>query len=207
LSQPKVGFLIGIFFLATFCFSCFESTFPLLLKHGYRPRAEDHLQVGYLFTYCGVIAAIIQGGLIGRLVKRFGEERLIVGSLFIVALSLALLPFQSALTGLLISLGLFAAGSGINRPPVFGLISLNSPPDEQGATLGVAQSAGSLARILGPLFATTAFYYKPSLPYLLCAVIAVLAAVLAWRFLIPEAVSIVPGQGPLRRPASPTEPG
>lgn len=207
LSQPKVGFLIGIFFLATFCFSCFESTFALLLKHGFSPSAQDHRKVGYLFTYCGVIAALIQGGLIGRLVKKFGEERLIVGSLFIVALSLAILPFQSALTGLLLSLGLFAAGSGINRPPVFGLISLNSPPDEQGATLGVAQSAGSLARILGPLFATAAFYYKPSLPYLSCAVIAALAAVLAWKFLTRDAVSMAPGEVTFRGPAAPSERG
>src|SRR6185295_17262211 len=125
LSQPKVGLLIGIFFLATFCFTCFESTFPLLVKHGFHFQEKDH-RVGYLFTYAGVIAAVIQGGLIGRLVKRFGEQRLIFGSLLIVALSLAALPFPTHMAGLLISLGLFAIGSGINRPPVFGLISLNS---------------------------------------------------------------------------------
>jgi MFS family permease len=182
LAQPKLGLLIGIFFLATFCFSCFESTFPLLMKHGFHFGAKDH-RVGYLFTYSGIIAAVIQGGLIGRLVKRFGEQRLIFGSLFIVAVSLALLPFQTGMAGLLVSLGLFAAGSGVNRPPVFGLISLNSPPNEQGATLGVAQSAGSLARIVGPIFATSFYYYRPSLPYLLCAGIAVIAAILAWQHL------------------------
>lgn len=191
LSHPRVGFLIGIFFLATFCFSCFESTFALLLKHSYRLTAHDHTKVGYLFTYCGIIAAVIQGGLIGRLVKKFGEERLIIASLFIVALSLALLPFQATLGGMLLSLGLFAAGSGINRPPVFGLISLNSPADEQGATMGVAQSAGSLARILGPLFATTAFSLKPALPYLLCAGVAAATGLLAWKYLGRESPAVL----------------
>src|SRR5258708_5706985 len=94
LAQPKLGLLIGIFFLATFCFSCFESTFPLLMKHGF------HFGVGYLFTYSGIIAAVIQGGLIGRLVKRFGEQRLIFGSLVVVAVRLTLLPFQTGMVGL-----------------------------------------------------------------------------------------------------------
>ena len=48
-----------------------------------------------------------------------------------------------------------------------------------GATIGVAQSAGSLARILGPLFAATAYTYTPLLPYLTCGVIALFAGVIA----------------------------
>lgn len=193
LSQPKLGLLIGIFFLATFCFTCFESTFPLLVKHGFHFQEKDH-RVGYLFTYAGVIAAVIQGGLIGRLVKRFGEQRLIFVSLLIVAVSLALLPFQMHMAGLLLSLGLFAAGSGINRPPVFGLISLNSPANEQGANLGVAQSIGSLARIIGPIFATSTFAIMPTLPYLICGGVALLAAVLAWQFLCKTSQPVVTGK-------------
>jgi MFS family permease len=193
LSQPKIGLLIGIFFLATFCFASFESTFPLLMKHDFHFQEKDH-RVGYLFTYAGIVSAVIQGGLIGRLVKRFGEQRLIFGSLVIMALSLALLPFQSSMAGLMISLGLFSAGSGMNRPPVFGLISINSPANEQGANLGVAQSVGSLARIIAPIFATTTFGLKPSLPYVICAGIALVAAILSWYLLCKSAQTIVTGK-------------
>ena len=193
LHHPKLGLLIGIFFLATFCFTCFESTFPLLMKYNFHFGDKDHRKVGYLFTYCGIIAAVIQGGLIGRLVKRFGEARLIFGSLLVVSLSLAILPYQTGLGGLLLALGLFAAGSGINRPPVFGLISINSPTNEQGANLGVAQSVGSLARIIGPIFATSFYHFNAAqatvhvhtlaLPYVICAGVAFVTAFLAWRFL------------------------
>lgn len=192
LSQPRLGLLIGVFFLATFCFSCFETTFPLLLRYNLGFGEDSYLKVGYLFTYCGVIAAVIQGGLIGRLVKRFGEVRLIWGSLIMVAVSLCLLPFQSGMGWMLLVLGVFAAGSGINRPPVFGLISLNSSADEQGATMGVAQSAGALARIVGPIFATS-FFVPPAepgarvtslaFPYVICGGIALIAGIIAWRFL------------------------
>lgn len=182
LRQPKLGLLIGIFFLATFCFSCFESTLILLLEDDF--GAERAIVVaGYLFTFCGVVSAIIQGGLIGRLVKLFGEPKLIFGSLLIVAASLAIVPSETHMVGLIIVLGLFAGGSGVNRPPVFGLISLNSSRHEQGANLGVAQSAGSLARILAPPFATHFYPGSLSTPYYICSGIAFVACILVWTFL------------------------
>ena len=182
LRQPKLGLLIGVFFLATFCFTCFESTFPLVMKNSFQ-QGSAYRHIGYLFTYCGLISVIIQGGLIGRLVKRFREPRLIFGSLLTVAVSLAIIPYQTEMAGLLLALGLFSAGSGVNRPPIFGLISLNASPDEQGATLGVAQSAGSLARILGPVFATSFYPARPTMPYLICAGIACAAGVVVWQYL------------------------
>lgn len=181
LSQPRLGFLIGIFFLATFCFACFESTLPLLLDLTFQ---YDETKLGYMFAYCGFIAAMVQGGLIGRLVKTFGEPWLICLSLIGVALSLFLLPFMQSLVAMLVALGLFAIFSGINRAPTMGMISLNSPEHEQGSSLGVAQSAGTLARIFGPIFATTLYSVKPPLPYVICSGVALFTSVLAWYLLV-----------------------
>jgi MFS family permease len=178
--QPRLAVLISLFFLATFCFTCFESTLPLLLDKRFH---YDARHVGYLFAFCGLVAALVQGGAIGRLVKRFGEPQLIFASMLIVAVSLAMIPFAPNLAGLLIGLGLFAGGSGINRAPTMGMISIHSPATEQGATLGVAQSAGTLARIVGPVFATSLYAFHPPLPYLICAGIAVATSLVAWQFL------------------------
>ena len=183
LAQPKLGLLIGVFFLATFCFTCFESTFPLLARHEFSGGVKNlNYRIGYLFTYAGVIAALVQG-VIGKLVKKFGEPNLIFSSLIIFAVGLAGLPFAKSLTEILIVLALLAIGSGLNRPPVFGMISLSSSPHEQGANLGVAQSFSALARILGPIFASTLFFVKPSLPYLICGGIALATAIFAGNFL------------------------
>lgn len=183
LAQPKLGLLIAIFFLATFCFTCFESTFPLLAKQEF-PGTGGNLnyRIGYLFTYAGVIAALVQG-VIGRLVKTFGEPNLIFSSLIVFAIGLAGLPFAKSLWEILVVLALLAIGSGLNRPPVFGMISLNSSSHEQGANLGVAQSFGALARILGPIFAGGLFFVHEALPYLICGGIALVTAAIAWRFL------------------------
>lgn len=176
LAMKEVGFLIGIYFLGTFAFTSFESTLPLLLnaKLGFD---EEH--VGYVFAFCGIMAAMVQGGGIGRLVKSFGERRLIGASLIVVAISLVLMPLANTLATLLGALAVFAIGSGINRAPTMGLISQLSPADEQGTTLGVAQSAGTLARVLGPTVATTLYDLWLPAPYLACATIALLAGLLA----------------------------
>lgn len=180
LRQPKLRLLIVLFFLATFCFASFESTLPLLLSNRF---GLDWTRIGYIFAYCGVVAAVIQGGVIGRLVKRFGEPQLIFGSLIVVAASLVLIPFAPHFVALLVGIGVFSAGSGINRAPTMGMISIHSPADEQGATMGVAQSAGTLARIFGPVFATALYAIQAPMPYVIAGVIALFAALLAWQFL------------------------
>ena len=185
LQRPKVGLLIGVFFLATFAFTCFETTLGLLVDRNFH---FDKTHVGYLFAYCGIVGAVVQGGAIGRLVRRLGEPALIAVSLLLVAVGLAPLPFVNTaddphLIGLLSTLGLLAIGSSLTRPPVFGLISILTSAEEQGATLGAAQSAGSLARIVGPVFSATLFDRHPSLPYLICAALSFLTGVLAWQFL------------------------
>ncbi len=200
LSQPKIGLLILIFFLATFAFSCFESTLPLLVSDNFKLEiAKDEtkpaMTVIWLFVFCGLIGAFIQGGAIGRLVKKFGEPKLIALSLFLTGVSLALLPFVQGdgplswravvfghswpWTAMLAVLAMLSIGSSLTRPPVFGLLSNLAPANEQGATIGVAQSAGSLARILGPLFAATLYTHIAALPYLICGGISIIAGGLA----------------------------
>ncbi len=204
LTQPKIGLLVIVFFLATFCFSCFESTLPLLVSDNFHLDMQNDsasaATVVYLFAYCGIIGALVQGGAIGRLVKKMGEPKLIATSLVLTAVSLGLFPFIKGTTQLswkilfqhegfpwlcmLFALALLAIGSSLTRPPLFGLLSNLTPANEQGATIGVAQGAGSLARILGPVFATTLLHYVPPLPYLICAGISLVAALLAWQFLV-----------------------
>lgn len=197
LRQPNLGILIGIFFLATFCFVCFEITLPLLLKEP--PFEYDKTRVGYVFAWCGLVAFLAQG-LLGRLVKRLGEPFLISVGLLGIAASLFLLPFVKGFAALLAVLALYALFSGINRASTMGMISLNAPSNEQGNTFGVAQSAGTLARIFGPLTAATLYDFRPELPYFLCAGIAATTAVFAWLCLVrrkaPQPLSTTPRKNP-----------
>ena len=198
LRTPRVGLLVMVFFLATFCFSCFESTLPLLVSDNFHLDIQSDqasaTTVVYLFAYCGIIGAFVQGGAIGRLVKRMGEVKLIAWSLVLTAISLALLPFikgtaqltwnvlfrSQGLTWIvmLAALAVLSIGTSLTRPPLFGLLSNLTHESEQGANIGVAQGAGSLARILGPIFATTTLHYLPALPYLICTLVLLVTAAL-----------------------------
>ena len=203
LQQPTVGSLVVIFFLATFCFTCFETTLGLMVGANFGldlKSGKDAGTVTALFAFCGIVGAFVQGGPVGKLVKKMGEPKLIVISLVFVGLSLAPIPFihgQGGLSwgvlvkpeglpwlGLLASLALLAIGSGLTRPPLFGMLSILTPEHEQGATLGVAQSAGSLARILGPIFAGGLFHLHPTWPYVACAVIALVTGIIAAKKLM-----------------------
>ena len=211
LAQPKIGLLILIFFLATFAFSCFESTLPLLVSDNFNlgiavDETKPAMTVISLFVFCGIIGAVIQGGAIGRLVKIFGEPKLISLSLFLTGISLILLPFIKGdgqlkwlavlhatdwpWIKMLLALALLSIGSSLTRAPLFGLLSNLTPANEQGATIGVAQSAGSLARIFGPIFAATLYLHVPMLPYVVCGAISLLAALLAFQHLRPAAVVV-----------------
>src|SRR5882762_990763 len=117
--HPKIGLLVVVFFLATFCFTCFEITLGLLVAKNFHldiHNPQDAKIVGLLFAFCGIIGAVVQGGAIGKMVKRSGEARLIAHSLFMVAISMAPMPFvhssgAGAWTLLLLTLAVLSIGS------------------------------------------------------------------------------------------------
>lgn len=151
LKQPRLGFVLGIYFLFIVAFSIMTTSFSLytMFRFGY-----DAQHNGYLFAYVGLIAVIVQGGLIGRLVKRFGELPLIIAGALCFTASLFAVPFvgpqAGGLIGLLIGGGVFSLGNSLATPALTSLASKSVGPAEQGTVLGITQSAASLARAVGP---------------------------------------------------------
>jgi len=154
LKQPRLGFVLIIYFLFIVAFSIMTTSFSLytMFRFGY-----DAQHTGYLFAYVGLIAVIIQGGLIGRLVKRFGELPLVIFGAFCFAISLFAVPFvgpaAGGLAGLLIGGGVFSMGNSLATPALTSLASKSVDASQQGVVLGVTQSTASLARAVGPSLA------------------------------------------------------
>lgn len=114
-------------------------------------------EMAYLFLFMGVIVASIQGGLIGRIVKRIGEQRVIAIGAASFTIGFLLVPSIWRVP-LLYFVALFMAiGQGLCYPALTALVSKVAPENERGSLLGVAASVGSLARFLGPLL--TGFLY------------------------------------------------
>lgn len=141
----------------------------------------DESRIGYLFAFCGLMSAMVQGGMIGRLVKRYGESLLIWISLLSFGVSLLIIPYAGTIGVLLVGLALVAMTSGLNRAPTMGLISIFTPSAEQGAILGVTQGAGTLARFFGGFLGPSAYALYPHSPYIAGAALCVIAGVIALK--------------------------
>jgi len=133
-----------------------------------------------LFALLGTVSAIVQGGIVRRLVPRTGELKLLRASAVPFAAGLALIGLASETSLLLTGLVLLGIGYGGAIPSVLGLLSRAVEPERQGAVLGVGQSVGSLARVIGPSMAGYLFDARLFLPYLAgAALIAVGTAISA----------------------------
>lgn len=145
---------VAVLFLATLAFSVMYVVFPLFgeLRFG-----ASRSVVSYWFAYVGLATAIVQGGLLGRLVTRLGEVGVARLGAGVMAVGFLLIPPAGSLGApgplFYTALALLGAGFGMAGPAMIGLASRRAAATVQGRTLGVTQSASSLARIVGPIVA------------------------------------------------------
>jgi MFS family permease len=191
-SGAMFAIVVATYFFLVIGFTIMTAFFALLTERrfGYDAHAN-----GYLFGFIGIITVIVQGGLIGRLVRIFGETLLARVGLLLTAASLVLLPHCTSLTWLLIVCVGFSFGSGFASPPLNGLASQMIDRSWQGRALGVLQSAGSTARLIGPLLGGWLLMmdlHKPiarygETPFYAAAFLCVIGAVLAFCLRKPAA--------------------
>ncbi|MDT7806707.1 MAG: transporter, family, tetracycline resistance protein [Acidobacteriota bacterium] len=158
LRGSRLAFVLGIYFLFITAFSIMTSSFGLFTLYRFGFDAHD---TGWVFAFVGVIGAVVQGGLIGRLVKMFGELPLVIAGALFFAASLFIIPMTGPSTGTVALLALgafFALGNGLATPSLTSLASKSASAGEQGGVLGVTQSVASLARVVGPLISAALIY-------------------------------------------------
>jgi DHA1 family tetracycline resistance protein-like MFS transporter len=142
---PAIGPLVLVGFLAVLGFAAFEGTFALYLGSRFR---WDPGSAAFAFAAMGFLSATVQGGLIRRLVPRYGEPRLIVAGLILAASGFAGLAMAGRIPTLVASMAMLAVGQGLLSPSTSGLLSRVTPESEQGAVFGTLSSAQTLARMI-----------------------------------------------------------
>ena len=152
LKRRELAVVLLTYFLFVVSFSIMTTAFPLYTKFRF---GYDPLHNGYLFAYIGIISAVIQGALIGRLVKLWGEPRLVVMGALALTPTLLVLPFvgplQGGLAAMLCLLAAFSTGNSFATPALTSLASRSVGAAEQGGVMGVTQAVASLARTVGPV--------------------------------------------------------
>ena len=169
LKSPLTPLFLVAFF-STFSFSGLEMTFPLFIedKWDYGER-----EMGWMFMCMGAIVVPLQGGLLGRLINRFGERRIILTGLLLNALGMVLLLKAYSFVTLTLYLTITGIGNQLIRPTNTSWISKQTRIG-QGAAIGIMDAFLSLGRILGPLLGGW-LYAKEAYPYAVLAGILVIA--------------------------------
>lgn len=185
-SHPGLPGLAGAAFLSSLAHAALPATFVLYASYRY---GWDARAVGLALAAIGASSAIVQGGLVGPLVRRYGERRILLGGLLAGAVGFAIYGF--APTGVAFLAGVPALALwGVAGPAGQGLMSRHVGADEQGALQGANGSLLGIATMIGPLmFATTfawfigngAGWHLPGAAYLLASLLLVASAALAER--------------------------
>jgi DHA1 family tetracycline resistance protein-like MFS transporter len=179
---PGVPLGLAINFLVIFWFAGMEQTFAMFADDSFGMGIAE---TGQVFAFVGIVAALVQGGLVHPLTRRFGEPRMVRAGAVILAVAFALVGWSASLGSaarlvLFVGAGLIALGSGLLTPSLSSYVSRCADSAAQGVTLGALQSVGALARVLGP--AGGGLFYQDigaGAPYFLGSAGMVLAAALA----------------------------
>jgi DHA1 family tetracycline resistance protein-like MFS transporter len=182
--------LATVHFLYNLAHQSLQSVF--VLYTGYR-YGWDSFAVGLALGVVGVSFAIIQAGLVGPVVSKFGERRAVIGGLLFGAAGFAI--YGLAPTGVWFAIGIpIMSLWGFYGPAAQGLMTQRVGPSEQGQLQGALSSVVTITGILGPTIFSLTFsrfistwrsWQLPGAPYLLAAMLLLAAASVAWKFARP----------------------
>ncbi len=162
--------------VAAFALAALEATYALF--------AQDRLHlsstagagaIGAVFVVVGLVQAAMLGGLVGRLINRWGEDRLVRGGLVLAAAGYLLVTLTHSIATLALYAAVAGAGHSLMRPSVASLISKRTAAG-QGLSIGIMDSFDSLGRILGPAWGGWIYHLGIGLPYLTAAVVLLVTA-------------------------------
>ena len=186
--SPVLVRLVVANFVAMVGFTAFEATFALLAEHR---LGLGTAAVGGVFAAIGVVIVGVQVGLIHTAVEKLGEDRALQAGLALNAIGLLLVAVAEEWLVLVPALLVLTVGQGLASPTLSSLVAGRAPLERRGAVLGVTQSAGSLARVIGPTLGGVLFQHAgiPT-PYLMGAGFVLLGLVLVSAALGREPVAV-----------------
>jgi MFS transporter, DHA1 family, tetracycline resistance protein len=151
--RPVLGRLLVQFFLFCFGFSLFVSGFALFAERRFTWHGQPFgpREVAAVFIFTGVLGIILQGGLLGRLVARYGERRLVIAGFLLAAVGYVGLGLAYSIAALAVVAAVSSVGNGMLRPALTSEVTHLTGRREQGVALGLTQSLYSVAAIVAPL--------------------------------------------------------
>lgn len=147
---PLLASLIAAVFCFNFAHAELRTSFGVLLRDKFHFAESD---TSWMFAYMGLLAVLVQGGLVRRIVPWLGERRTALVGMPIAVIGYMLLPFAHNAIAVGGALTILALGGGLAGPVIPSMLSASADPQQQGTVLGASQAVAALALVLGPLAA------------------------------------------------------
>jgi MFS family permease len=171
--------LIWIYAVAMMAFGSMTAVLALYMMERFQLNESN---IGYIFLFFGGVSVIMRAGVLGRLVTLLGEVRLMRAGAIVVAVGLVSMPLPNRLILCLLVMGLVPIGTSLLFPSTTGLLSRRGSKQQLGQLMGVQQAFGGFSRIIGPIWAGSAFQYLgASVPFFVAGAIMGLVALLTTR--------------------------
>lgn len=172
--KGPVSILFILQWFVSLSLSGLEATFAYF---AYERASLGTVELGYIFMIMGLAGALVQGGIVGRLTKKYGEGLVIQIGIIISALGFILILFIDSFLTAALYLTVFGIGNGFIRPAVSALLTKSSSAG-YGSTTGLLSSFDSLGRVIGPPLGGWLFMISTGLPYISGIILSVLALIL-----------------------------
>ncbi len=149
--NPRLAILLFQFLSFSLSFSMFTAGFPLFAERRlfWNGKPFGPEQVGFVWAYAGFLGIFLQGPMLGKMVRRFGEANLNRVGFIGYAAGYAILGFTFSIPMLVVAATISAIGTLV-RPTLTSMITQAAPREEQGVVLGLTQSLTSTGQIIGP---------------------------------------------------------
>jgi len=183
--QQKAGggslmLLLGALFLLSFGQASLYSAFPLFAESMLDMTPE---QVGIQFFYIGLIAVIVQGGLIRPLSRWFPETNLFFAGNILMTFGLGAIALSQSVSMLTVFLGIMALGHSLNLPTINSLISKEAGSKSYGSMMGIAQGLSGLGRAIGPTWGGFLYGVMVYLPFYITALALTVTIWIGWKLM------------------------
>jgi multidrug resistance protein len=174
----EVARLIWIYTVGMLGFMSMTAVIPLYLDDSFGVTAET---IGAFFVFIGFLSILMRAIVLGRLVDRFGETKVMrMGAAFLM-LGLFLIPIPDHVIAAGIAMGLVPVGTALLFPSVSAMVSHRAPRHEMGQTLGVQQAFGGVARVVAPIWSTLVYQgLGVSVPFFLASGVVAFVTLLAF---------------------------
>jgi MFS family permease len=170
--------MIWIYTAGMMAFMAMNGVLALFLQRRFGVTTRT---IGYFYFYVGGVGLLMRGGVLGRLVDKLGDVRVLRLGALSIALGQALVPFARNVPVLVATMALVPIGTAMLFPATTAQVSRHAPAGHVGEFMGLQQALGGVSRVIGPVWAGFVFQHLGvSWPFWIAATLMSAVSVLAW---------------------------